>query len=94
MTYQGPIQDNAHGVLFHPLSKAAVKRLVQQDPSQVTLYSTSAFHPAYRLTVAEFKERVLANTAPARILFVVPSPQDRRSFGTISVKPDGTVTVS
>lgn len=93
--YQGPIQDNAHGVVTHPPSKAAFKRLLASEgPEQIALYSTSAFHPQYRITLAELRDRVLANKAPSRVLFVTPSPQDRRSFGTVTIKPDGKIVVS
>lgn len=69
-----------------PKSKKEVKELVAQNPDHVVLEATSVFGNEYDGPVSE---------APAgTYYFVGPNPYTKRTFyGSLTVRPDGKVTV-
>ena len=70
-----------------PKSKKQIKETVAQEPAKVKLEATSLFGNEYGGPVSE---------APVgKYTFVGPDPYTKRNFyGTITVKPDGTITVA
>ena len=70
-----------------PKSKKQIKETVAQEPSTVKLEATSVFGNEYDGPVSD---------APSgKYTFVGPDPYTKRNFyGTITVKPGGTIIVA
>jgi hypothetical protein len=80
-----------HGVYVNgkrPKSKQAVKEAVARDPQSVRLEATAIIGQEYDGPAADMP-------AGLRIAFVGPDPyQERRFYGTLSRKADGTLRVA
>ncbi len=71
-----------------PKSKAELKRFLAEggDPHKIRVEATSMFSDEY--------DGPLSNAPEGRISFVGPDPHTKRSFyGTITVGPEGKVTI-
>jgi hypothetical protein len=70
-----------------PKSKKQIRETVADAPGSVSIEATSLFGNEYDGPVSE--------APPGAYHFVGPDPYTKRNFyGTITVKPDGTVKVS
>jgi hypothetical protein len=70
-----------------PKSKKEIKEVISHSPAAVRLEATSLFGDEY--------DGPVSDAIPgSKFTFVGPDPYNKRNFyGTITIKPDGTITV-